>query len=55
MFGDVYCLVGCSAASDDGVARCLIVLKHVIDLFQTLNLSMEVTTELTGVLLNEVI
>ena len=29
--------------------------KHVIDLFQTLNLSTEVTTELTGVLLNQVL
>ena len=28
--------------------------KHIIDLFQTVNLSREVTTELTGVLLNEV-
>jgi len=35
--------------------RRLLVLKHIIDLFQTLNLSTEITTELTGLLLNEVL
>ena len=29
--------------------------KYIIDLFQTLNLNTEVTTELTGLLLNEVL
>ena len=48
------CLSGCSPESDDGSARRLIVLKHIIDLFQTVNLSTEITTELTGLLLNEV-
>jgi len=49
------CFAGCSAATDDGKVRRLRVLKHIIDLFQTLNLSMEITTELTGLLLNEVL
>jgi len=45
---------GCLATNDDSSARHLVVFKHIIDLFQTLNLSTEVTTELTGMLLNEV-
>ena len=46
---------GCSATSDDGSARHLRIFKHITDLFQTVNLSTEVTTELTGMLLNEVL
>ena len=46
---------GCSATSDDGSARRLRIFKHITDLFQTVNLSTEVTTELTGMLLNEVL
>ena len=50
----VVLFAGCLATSDDVIEMRLVVFKHIIDLFQTLNLSTEVITELTGVLLNEV-